>query len=202
MRRELGFADEDIVIGFCGTFGGWHGVEVLAAGLPKICALSPRVKFLLIGDGNLKHLVNKVIADHGLEGQVVDVGLVPQFKGARHMGAADILAATHAQNIDGQTFFGSPTKLFEYMAAGRPVVASRLGQIGRVVEDGASGLLVTPGNSEEFQTAVERLSRDEKLRDRMGGIARQTAISEYTWKANVRRALNGILELPRTSDHG
>ncbi len=210
-RRELGVADDDIVVGFCGTFGGWHGIEVLAAGLPRICALGPHVKFLLIGDGNLKHLVKKAIADHGLEKQVVDVGLVPQLRGARYLGAADILVATHAQNIDGKTFFGSPTKLFECMATGAAIVCSDLAQLGEVMRPAllpadfaggtpdagnARGLLVTPGSTDEYVEAVARLVADAGLRETLGRNAREAAIKNYTWDIHVENIWRHMAGLP------
>src|SRR6202007_1388594 len=54
IRSTVGFTDEDCVVGFTGTFGWWHGIDVLAAAIPRICAEVPAVKFLLIGDGNYK----------------------------------------------------------------------------------------------------------------------------------------------------
>ena len=61
LRQGLGFDAEDVVIGFVGTFGGWHGIESLAEVLPQACQLDARVKFLLIGDGNYKELVDTTV---------------------------------------------------------------------------------------------------------------------------------------------
>src|SRR5205823_1938280 len=59
IRAELDLSADVPVIGFTGTFGGWHGVDVLAAAIPRICDLTPHAHFLLIGDGNYKHLIDR-----------------------------------------------------------------------------------------------------------------------------------------------
>ena len=70
LRRSLGFADDDCVVGFTGTFGWWHGIDVLAAAIPRICAEVPAVKFLLIGDGTHKPQLDAEVERHGLDDRV------------------------------------------------------------------------------------------------------------------------------------
>src|SRR5206468_9930424 len=99
------------------------------------------------------------------------VGLVPQGEAPSYLAAADVLLSPHVANPDGTRFFGSPTKLFEYMAMGRAIVASELEQIGEVLagshhvgRDGmpptertlarSLGLLVTPGSQDELIAAI------------------------------------------------
>src|SRR5262249_43838080 len=74
LRGELEFTDQDVVVGFTGTFGGWHGVGVLAAALPRILAAAPQARFLLIGDGAHKHLVDAAIERTPNEHRVRSVG--------------------------------------------------------------------------------------------------------------------------------
>src|SRR4029077_9812912 len=126
IRAELGFRDSDRVVGFSGTFGGWHGVDVLAAAIPLICAQVPEAKFLLIGDGNFKHLVDTAVREHGLENRVVSAGRVPQGRGAQLLKACDVYVSPHNRHMVDGKFFGSPTKLFEYMAMAGGIVASDL----------------------------------------------------------------------------
>ena len=210
LKAEFGVPQDAIVVGFCGTFGGWHGIEVLAEGMARICKQEPRAHFLLIGDGNLKPLVRKVIEENKLASQVTDLGLIAQAVGARAMSVCDILGATHAQNIGNRTFFGSPTKLFEYMAIGAAIVSSDLAQLGEVMRPALinsdfregnpkitnqRGVLVKPGDVDDFVLAVQALISHSQVRRELGANARQAAINNYTWDnhfANIWRQLAGL----------
>lgn len=92
-------------------------------------------------------------------------------------------------------FFGSPTKLFEYMAMAKGIVASDLGQIGEILQHGQTALLVTPGNLDELASAIDRLIADQPLRERLGVAARREAESRYTWKEHTRRIVAKIEEV-------
>ncbi len=195
VRRRLGFGRDDIVCGFVATFHRWHGVVFLAEQLSTLMSADARLRFMLVGDGDLRPEVENMVRSAGLSERVRFTGLVAPAEVPAHLGACDILLSPHLPFEDGTPFFGSPTKLFEYLAAGRPVVASRLGQIGRVVEDGTTGLLFEPGDAPAFRSAVLRLAADPELRARLGREARKTAERRYTWEANVRRALDGFVAL-------
>jgi glycosyltransferase involved in cell wall biosynthesis len=86
-------------------------------------------------------------------------------------------------------FYFSPLKVYEYLAAGLPVVASRLGQLERLVEHGVTGLLVPPENAAALADALERLQGDGALRARLGQAARARVLRDHTWDAVVRRIL-------------
>lgn len=195
VRRRLGFGSDDIVCGFVATFHRWHGVVFLAEQLPALMIADPRLRFMLVGDGDLRPEAENMVRAAGLSERVRFTGLMAPAEVPAHLAACDILLSPHLPFDDGTPFFGSPTKLFEYLAAGRPVVASRLGQIGRVVEDGTTGLLFEPGDAAAFRSAVLRLAADPQLRTRLGRDARMTAERRYTWEANVRRALDGFADL-------
>ena len=77
-------------------------------------------------------------------------------------------------------FYSSPLKVYEYMAAGLPIVASRIGQVGEIIQDGVTGLLVAPGDSAAFTKALIRLQNDPELRQQLGANARES-VSEHTW---------------------
>jgi glycosyltransferase involved in cell wall biosynthesis len=95
-------------------------------------------------------------------------------------------------STDGSEFFGSPTKLFEYLAMGKGIVASRIGQVAEVITDDENGLLVEPGDAGGLARAIERLAVDAKLRARLGTAARKTAIDRYTWRHNAARVFDAI----------
>jgi glycosyltransferase involved in cell wall biosynthesis len=99
----------------------------------------------------------------------------------------------HVAAKDGSEFFGSPTKLFEYLAMARPVVASRLGQIADVIVDGENGLLVEPNDAQALARAIERLADDTSMRGRMGAQARRTVIDRFTWQQNAARVFDSVM---------
>jgi len=76
------------------------------------------------------------------------------------------------------------------MAMGKAIVASRLGQIGEVLTDEETALLVEPGNAQQLTDAILRLSESPELRESLGAAARKTAIERHTWKRNARRVID------------
>jgi glycosyltransferase involved in cell wall biosynthesis len=191
-RRELGLTDDELVAGFVGTFGPWHGVEKFAEAIKSIPA-SARVRFLLVGSGSLHAEVEKQLESEA--GRVIFTGAVGHDRVPALLDACDILVAPHVPLADGSEFFGSPTKIFEYMAMGKAIVASRLGQIGEVLADQETALLVEPGNVGELTAAIVKLVDSNDLREKLGTKAREVAEREYTWKHNAQRVLDAYQSL-------
>ena len=193
-RRELGLSEHETVAGFVGTFGPWHGVLTLAQAIASMPD-DPKVRFLLIGAGRFRDEVEQIIRDAGKERQVIFAGHVDHQRVPALLDACDILLSPHVPLEDGSDFFGSPTKLFEYMAMGKGIVASRLGQIGDVLVDEENALLVEPGNVSELTNAIVRLTNSAELRERLGSAARAAAVERHTWKQNAQRVIDQYFEL-------
>ena len=87
-------------------------------------------------------------------------------------------------------FYFSPLKLFEYMAAALPIVASDIGQISDVIRHGDNGLLCAPDDPVALASALDRLRCDESLRIRLGASARATVLRSHTWESTVDRILH------------
>ena len=191
IRDSLGFTGSDVVIGFVGTFGPWHGVMVLADAIRAIPADVP-VRFLLVGAGSLHGEVQQMLEG---DSRVVFTGTVDHESVPALLDACDILASPHVPLQDGSEFFGSPTKLFEYMAMGKAIVASRLGQIGDVLEDEETAILVEPGDASALADAIQRLANSVELRSRLGKNAREAAVMKHTWKHNAQRVLDAYASL-------
>jgi glycosyltransferase involved in cell wall biosynthesis len=194
VRRELRIADNEIVAGFVGTFGPWHGVLTLAEAIAALPADSG-VRFLLIGAGRFRDEVEQIIRKAGKEPQVIFAGHVDHHKVPAMLDACDILLSPHVPLEDGSEFFGSPTKLFEYMAMGKGIVASRLGQIGNVLAHEETALLVEPANVQDLSAAIMRLAESSELRARLGAAARRAAVERHTWKQNAQRVIDAYGEL-------
>ena len=185
-----------IVIGFIGTFGPWHGAETLARAYVRLRAshadLASKAKLLMIGAGARLEEVKKILSNSGAMASTVFTGLVPQEEGPAHLAACDILVSPHVPNPDGTPFFGSPTKLFEYMAMGKGIVASRLDQIGEVLEHEKTALLVPPGDVDALADGIARLAGDRTFSDCLGAEARRVVLERYTWREHVRRTIERL----------
>jgi glycosyltransferase involved in cell wall biosynthesis len=192
VRHKLGLESADVVVGFSGTFGMWHGIPALSEALWRVVEARPNVRWLLIGDGPLRLLIDEAISRYGLADRVLQPGLVPHAEMPANLAACDVLVSPHGRQADGGEFFGSPTKLFEYMASGRPIVASAVGQIADVLQDGRSALLVPPDDAEALSSAIVRLVDDACLRAHLGQAARHAAVEHHTWRQNAERLLGSL----------
>lgn len=195
IRQRLGLTTET-VLGFLGTFGKWHGAEVLAEAFLKLIQETPamrgHVKLLLIGDGMTIREVKQVLHDAQVNDEAIFTGSVFQAEAPSYLAACDILVSPHVPNPDGSAFFGSPTKLFEYMAMGKGIVASGLDQISDVLSHGATAWLVEPGNVDSLKDGLRMLIEDVSLRNRLGGAARERVVENHTWRQHTERILDAL----------
>lgn len=188
-RSELGIRPGEQLVGFVGTFGPWHGVLVLAQAIKLITKDVP-ARFLLVGAGALLGEMQKLLRAEEQCGRVIFYGAAAHVQIPALLDACDVLVSPHVPLAEGAEFFGSPTKLFEYMAMGKGIVASRLGQIGEVLSDEQTALLVEPGDAEELSAAIARLIKTPSLRESLGTAARQKAIASHTWLRNAQNILD------------
>ncbi|MGE3163889.1 MAG: glycosyltransferase family 4 protein [Planctomycetota bacterium] len=200
VRRRLALGHR-LVIGFIGTFGPWHGAEVLAEAFGRLLSAYPHyresVRLLWIGDGAGRPAAEQCLARLGVGDASVFAGRVPQAEAPAFLAATDILVSPHVPNPDGSEFFGSPTKLFEYMAMGRAIIASDLAQIGELLDHGETAWLVPPGDPEALVAGLQVLIDDPTLRARLGAAARRQAEDRHTWREHVRRILERVFAEPR-----
>jgi glycosyltransferase involved in cell wall biosynthesis len=195
-RRELGIRPDEVLVGFVGSFSLWHGIEVLQRAIARLLSSSQpcRFRFLLMGDGLLQAEMRSALAAYENTGEVIFTGSIPREKVADYLDASDILVSPHIPMPDGSKFFGSPTKLFEYMAMGKGIVASRLDQLAEVLDHNQTALLVTPGDAGELADAIQQLALNPEKRAALGAAARRAAVERHGWTTNVANALSDHLE--------
>ncbi len=181
LREALGLQPEDIVVCFEQAIRALHD-EDRHAGI--------QLKFLLVGDGPLAPDLRNALEPYVHLRLVSFTGAIPHNTVRNYLDAADVLVSPHVPMPDGSPFFGSPTKLFEYMAMGKAIVASALDQIADVLEHGRTALLVRPGDPGELAEAIQRLAADTQLRRELGRSAMEVALARYTWRQNAKRVLS------------
>lgn len=170
--------DDDVVVTFVGTLKPWHGTSVLidAAGMARE-PWTVRV----VGDGPERA---------ALEAQAARLGVDVDFRGAvapeempAHLAGSAIGVAPYPASVeDGDQYF-SPLKVYEYLAAGLPVVASSVGQLPGIITD--EGVLVAPSDPAALARALDRLAADPESRRAMGAKARERAVSDHSWSGVV-----------------
>jgi glycosyltransferase involved in cell wall biosynthesis len=187
-RTRAGIANEPTV-GFVGTFGMWHGVKLL----PALVEGVPEARWLVVGAGDLFTEVRAEMDARGLHDRVLMTGVVDRSRALEMLACCDVWVSPHVPNPDGTPFFGSPTKLFEYMGLRKPIVASDLDQIGEILEHERTALLFRPGDVQDASAAIRRLLSDAPLRDRLADAAFELAATEYSWKAHARRIIDALV---------
>ena len=139
-----------------------------------------KVCWLLVGDGIKMAEVKSVLSDKKYNRFVILTGLIPQHEAPKHLAASDILLSPHINNTDGRRFFGSPTKLFEYMASLTPIVVSRLPAIEEIVGEDAV-YFFKADDTHECKVAIEKVFRNPG--EALTRAARAKNIVEgFSWK--------------------
>ncbi|RLP07685.1 glycosyltransferase family 4 protein [Propionibacterium australiense] len=170
------------VVVFVGTLKPWHGVEDL---LQAAALAGEPWRLRIIGDGPRRA---------ELERQAVRLGLRADFRGAvppqdmpAHLAGAAIGVAPYPRTgeEDGQYF--SPLKVYEYLAAGLPVVASRVGQLPAILD--GLGVLVPPSDPAALAGAIDALAADPGRREALGGTGRRRAEERHSWAGVVDRIM-------------
>ncbi len=181
-----------LLYGFVGTFAHWHGAEVLCKAVKGLVAKVPNAHVVMIGDGAFKKECEEIIKRDKMDKFVTFTGTVDHDKTIGILKSCDVLVSPHVPNADGTPFFGSPTKLFEYMAAGKCIVASDLFQVGEIIREHDAGITVVPGDVPDLVRGMVEASKDAKVRLAFGERARNAAEKHYTWIANAERALAAV----------
>lgn len=188
IRSRYSIPADATVIGFTGSFHSWQGIDLLVDAFSQLQKnhLNTNVYLLLIGYGERYNAINKRIAtEDSLGHTVILTGKVPHNQLPLLLATCDICVAPY---LPVEMFYFSPLKLFEYMAMGKAIIASDIGQIGEVLTSD-SAVLVPPGDVQQLTEAMKTLIHDTSLRKKMG----ETAYSEslkYTWETNVTKVVN------------
>ena len=186
IRRGLGLTNEPIVI-WVGGFYPWHDLDLLLASFTRVLQRHPNAKLVLVGDGPTRQSIAQNIQKNALQQSVIMTGAVAHAEVPKMLSISDIAVVPSAPVSASRGGTGTPLKLFEYMAAGKPIVATALNQAAEVIQDGYDGLLVEAGDINRFAEAIVTLLNDPMKRVRLGQHARQRAIELYSWDEYTRK---------------
>lgn len=186
-------AADAFTIGFVGTLKPWHGVDVLLRAAGRAASTRPSNqswRLVIAGAGPQEESLRTLAGDLFGEGH-----LAVEFTGAIApeeipllLRSFDVAVAPYPPASEADQYF-SPLKVYEYLAAGLPVVASAVGQIPAVIADGQTGVLVPPGDVAALAAALLALEADPAQRARLGAAARDSAVAHHDWTAVLARTL-------------
>lgn len=172
-----------IVIGFVGSLRVWHGIDLFAKAIESVCKQRSHVNFLVVGDGEMKPHLMEVIALNNLASRVSLIEFLP------HRDIPECISMMDIAVMPNSNFYGSPMKIFEYMAMGKAVIAPKIASIEEVIEHGVDGYLFEQNNSEKFIEGLLLLIDDERFRKDLGNRAREKVVNNYTWDLNGERII-------------
>jgi glycosyltransferase involved in cell wall biosynthesis len=185
LRRRLGLGEDAVVVAGVGRLIPVKGFEYLVDAHAAALASSPELRLVLVGDGDGRSGLEARIRALGVSDTVVLAGAAPPAEIPAYMAASDVIAVPsirHGGYVD-----GLPNVALEAMAAGKPVVGSRVGGIPELVRDGENGVLVPEKDAGVLAEALVALARDPELRARLGANGREEIREERSWDAVGRR---------------
>jgi glycosyltransferase involved in cell wall biosynthesis len=178
VRRELSISPEALVVGTVSVLRPQKALQVLIRGAARLVSEFPILRVIIAGEGPERANLEALITELGLDGQVMLVG--PRTD------VSDVLASFDVA-VSSSDYEGSPLAVIEYMAAAKAIVATRVGGVPDLIEDGIHGLLVEAQDAEGLASAVARLLREPDLRARLGEEAQKRQQAEFTIDAAVHR---------------
>jgi glycosyltransferase involved in cell wall biosynthesis len=171
-------------VGFVGRPAEWHGLEYLIDAAPGIIKSFPDVKFLIVGDGPALPAAREYSRAKGLEKNFIFTGSVPHAAVPAYIGACEICVVFFKPV---RSYPGDPMKLYEYLACGRPVVASAVPGYGDLAEKAGAGVAVDAADPQELAAAVTKLLAAESDRVLMGLNGRKEALAHHSWASRAER---------------
>ena len=177
-KNRLGIRAQDTVIAYVGNLAPWQGINDLIEIAFRLLYKNKDLKFLIVGEGPLKSLLGKKVLNSGYGGDIVLTGMVNHEEIPFIINLADICVAPL------RVVTGSPIKVFEYMACGKPVVTSRIEGLEFIEAEGV-GLLTEPEDITGLEEALSELIKEPRKRVNMGQKGIQIVRERFSWESRV-----------------
>jgi glycosyltransferase involved in cell wall biosynthesis len=182
LRERMGLGADPVIL-YVGTFRVRKGIHHLMVAFERILRDFPRARLLIVGGGRgYEPSLRSLGRDLGLQHNLILAGPVENRDLPPYYDAADCVAVP-------SLFEGMPLVVLEAMASARPVVASRVGGIPDVIEDGVTGHLVPPGDTDALARSILGVLSDPEGAHRMGELAREHVRDRHGWDRIAREYL-------------
>lgn len=186
VRKTLGLTTEPVVM-WVGGYYPWHDLNLLLESFARILPQRPDARLVLVGDGPGRTSIEDRVTKAGMGHSVIMTGAIAHSQVPEMLSIADVAVVPSAPVTASLGGTGTPLKLFEYMAAGKAIVATALNEAEEVIRAGHNGLLVGAGDVNGFARATLSLINDPEERKRLGQNARLQAVRQYSWEHYTKR---------------
>lgn len=174
------------IISYLGQLHGGQYTEQFIRAAKIITNQIKGLTFFIIGGGYRLEELKALAQDMDLDKQIIFTGAVSHQETPLYLAATDIAVACFENNDITQC--KSPLKIAEYLASGKPIVASDVGEVKRML--GGAGILTVPGDAEDLARGIKKLLDDQPLREKLAVKARQRAEDLYNWQTTAENLLN------------
>ncbi|RMF96761.1 MAG: glycosyltransferase family 1 protein [Candidatus Schekmanbacteria bacterium] len=180
-------------IGFVGSLCLWHGVDYLVEAAPLIINKNPDIRFLIVGDGEMKKTLQRRCNELGISDYFIWTGFIEYEIVPTFISAFDIAVAFFKKV---RSNYGSPMKIFEYLSCAKPVLASNYPEYGQFVESLGAGISANPEDKEELSEKICGLLNNEENLIQMGKKGREAVLKMHTWEKRAEemsRLINSMI---------
>jgi glycosyltransferase involved in cell wall biosynthesis len=188
LRKKLGIAPNDFVIGKIARLFKLKGHDDLFNAAPELIRQNPKLKFLLIGDGPWRERFENLAKSQGVEEHFIFTGLVPPDEVPKYIGIMDALVHLSLRE-------GLPRALPQALAAAKPVVAYNCDGVSEACLDGQTGFLIEPGDFTTLKTRLLQLASDPLLCKKMGHTGQQFVRDNFPVEKMVGDIYNLYMKL-------
>jgi len=185
-RKKLGLKSGGKYLIFVGSFKKWHGIAQIVKVFPTLVEKNPDIRLLLVGDGEERETIERIIQSNNLHEKVMILGMKPFDEIPVYINAADICLAPYFDELLDETGI-SPLKIFEYMACGKPVITRPVGGLGEVLRPHDAGLLLDTSDPGDWVSAIDALIDDPKLCKTYGDNGHNAVMNEFNWRSICER---------------
>lgn len=184
-------------VGFLGTLKPWHGTDLLLEAFAAAAGDDPDGwRCEILGDGPQREQLKQLADQLKVSDRVRFHGALAPAQVPAVLAHWDAAVAPYPAEADDHQHYFSPMKVYEYLAAGLPTVASAVGELPHLINHGATGLLVPGSNISALAAALAQLAADEPLRSRLGQAARAEALAQHDWQQRAAAVLEAV-RLPK-----
>lgn len=186
-RAAMGLDADAIWLGFSGALRPWHGLD---RAVDALVHLPAHVKLAIAGDGPVRRTIVDHAREHGVADRLRCVGHLPHHAMPTFLAAIDVALAPYP---DAPDFAFSPLKVYEYLAAGVPTIASDIGQLHDLLAHMPGALRVSPGDPVALANAVLHVVSQLESWRTAAAMARDTVMTDHSWERRAAQIIDAVV---------